>query len=222
VQAGLDTNVELRQGEGSLPETRQQIEALDEQIELLRHALAALTAQPPRALAGLSPKLNPVQALPLPAAVPADLLGRRADIAAARWRIGRRHGAGHPRLGDRPRQGRPAVGCGAVARGTPHAAARRVDRPGRRLRRQVQRPARPARAGRCAADDGGGPVWVDANFKDGQLRHLHVGQPVTLTADAYGDKVEFHGAVQGLSAGTGSVFLLLPAQNATGNWIKVV
>ena len=87
VQAGLDTNVELRQGEGALPEARQQIEALDEQIELLRHALAALTVQPPQSLAGLSPKLNPVQALALPTAVPADLLGRRADIAAARWRI---------------------------------------------------------------------------------------------------------------------------------------
>jgi NodT family efflux transporter outer membrane factor (OMF) lipoprotein len=87
VQGGIDTNVELRQGEGALPETRQQIEQLDEQIVLARHALAALTAQPPNALDALAPALKTVQAVPLPAAVPADLLGRRADVAAARWRV---------------------------------------------------------------------------------------------------------------------------------------
>ncbi len=87
VQGGLDTNVELRQGEGALPETRQQIEQLDEQIALGRHALAALTAQPPNALDDLVVPLRTVQAVPVPAALPADLLGRRADISAARWRI---------------------------------------------------------------------------------------------------------------------------------------
>jgi membrane fusion protein (multidrug efflux system) len=65
-------------------------------------------------------------------------------------------------------------------------------------------------------------VWVDANFKEGQLRKIRIGQPVTLTADVYGKKVEYHGSVAGLGAGTGSAFALLPAQNATGNWIKVV
>ena len=87
VQGGLDTTVEQRQGEGALPESRQQIEAIDEQITLTRHALAALTAQAPDALDGLSPQLAGVQRVPLPEAVPADLLGRRADIAAARWRV---------------------------------------------------------------------------------------------------------------------------------------
>jgi NodT family efflux transporter outer membrane factor (OMF) lipoprotein len=87
VQAGIDTQVELRQGEGALPETRQQIEALDEQIALARHALAALTVQPPNALDALAPRLQAVQALPLPPSVPADLLGRRADVEAARWRV---------------------------------------------------------------------------------------------------------------------------------------
>ena len=87
VDGGLDTAVELRQGQGALPESRQQIEALAEQITLTRHALAALSAQPPDALDALSPALRRVRAVPLPAAVPADLLGRRADIAAARWRI---------------------------------------------------------------------------------------------------------------------------------------
>jgi membrane fusion protein, multidrug efflux system len=65
-------------------------------------------------------------------------------------------------------------------------------------------------------------VWVDANFKEGQLRHMRIGQPVTLTADVYGSSVKYHGRVVGFSAGTGSAFAVLPAQNATGNWIKVV
>ena len=65
-------------------------------------------------------------------------------------------------------------------------------------------------------------VWVDANFKEVQLKKMRTGQPVTMTADLYGSKVTYHGKVVGLSAGTGSAFSLLPAQNATGNWIKVV
>ncbi len=65
-------------------------------------------------------------------------------------------------------------------------------------------------------------VWVDANFKEVQLRKLRIGQPATLISDAYGKDVTFHGTVTGLGAGTGAAFALLPAQNATGNWIKVV
>ena len=65
-------------------------------------------------------------------------------------------------------------------------------------------------------------LWVDANFKESQLAELLIGQPALLTADAYGSGVEFKGTVAGLSAGTGAAFALLPAQNATGNWIKIV
>ncbi|MCO4889172.1 HlyD family efflux transporter periplasmic adaptor subunit [Cupriavidus sp. WGtm5] len=65
-------------------------------------------------------------------------------------------------------------------------------------------------------------VWVDANFKEVQITHMRIGQPVTLEADVYGSRVEYRGKVAGFSAGTGSAFSLLPAQNATGNWIKVV
>ncbi len=65
-------------------------------------------------------------------------------------------------------------------------------------------------------------VWVDANFKEVQLRNMRIGQPVKLSADVYGSKVEFDGKITGLGAGTGAAFALLPAQNATGNWIKVV
>jgi membrane fusion protein (multidrug efflux system) len=65
-------------------------------------------------------------------------------------------------------------------------------------------------------------LWIDANFKESQLQRLRIGQPVELQADVYGKKVEYHGTIEGLGAGTGSAFSLLPAQNATGNWIKVV
>jgi membrane fusion protein (multidrug efflux system) len=67
-----------------------------------------------------------------------------------------------------------------------------------------------------------GQVYVDANFKEGQLRKVRVGQSATLTSDLYGGGVTYHGKVVGLSGGTGSAFALIPAQNATGNWIKVV
>jgi membrane fusion protein (multidrug efflux system) len=65
-------------------------------------------------------------------------------------------------------------------------------------------------------------VWVEANFKESQLKNLRLGQPAELTADVYGNKVIYHGSIEGLGAGTGAAFALLPAQNATGNWIKVV
>ena len=65
-------------------------------------------------------------------------------------------------------------------------------------------------------------VWVDANFKETQLRNMRLGQPVTLTADVYGDDVTFDGRLVSLGLGTGSAFALLPAQNASGNWIKIV
>ena len=65
-------------------------------------------------------------------------------------------------------------------------------------------------------------LWVDANLKESQLQRVHIGQPAELTADVYGKKVVYHGTVSGLGAGTGAAFALLPAQNATGNWIKVV
>jgi membrane fusion protein (multidrug efflux system) len=67
-----------------------------------------------------------------------------------------------------------------------------------------------------------GNLWIDANFKESQLRHIRIGQPATVKTDLYGGDAEFHGKVVGLGAGTGAAFSLLPAQNATGNWIKVV
>nr|WP_246312269.1 efflux transporter outer membrane subunit [Aquabacterium terrae] len=87
VAGGMDTQVELRQAESAVPEVRQQIEALAEQIALARHQLAVLSGQPPQALAALTPTLQPLPVDALPERLPADLLGRRADVVAARWRI---------------------------------------------------------------------------------------------------------------------------------------
>jgi membrane fusion protein (multidrug efflux system) len=65
-------------------------------------------------------------------------------------------------------------------------------------------------------------VWIDANFKEGQLEDMRIGQPVEVTADIYGGGVTYHGKIVGLGAGSGSAFALLPPQNASGNWIKIV
>ncbi|HGN1706401.1 TPA: multidrug efflux MFS transporter periplasmic adaptor subunit EmrA [Providencia rettgeri] len=66
------------------------------------------------------------------------------------------------------------------------------------------------------------PVWIDANFKETQLEKVRIGQSVTMSSDFYGEDIVYNGTVVGLDMGTGSAFSLLPAQNATGNWIKVV
>jgi NodT family efflux transporter outer membrane factor (OMF) lipoprotein len=92
VRAGLDTQLELRQNEGALPEARQQIEALQEQAALTQNALAALTGQGNRAVVQTPPSLASLKAIPVPAQLPANLLGQRPDIVAARWRV---EAAGH-------------------------------------------------------------------------------------------------------------------------------
>ncbi|MFY3385081.1 efflux transporter outer membrane subunit [Paracidovorax sp. MALMAid1276] len=85
--AGLDSQVELTQAQAAVPDARTQIEALDEQITLTRRQLAVLTGQAPDALARLTPRLAALQAAPVPEVLGADLLGRRPDVVAARWRV---------------------------------------------------------------------------------------------------------------------------------------
>ncbi|WP_296444384.1 efflux transporter outer membrane subunit [Rhodoferax sp. UBA5149] len=87
VNAGLDTRLELRQSEGTLPDARLQIETLQEQLTLARNALSALVGQPNRAVAPDLPTLSAIKNIANAATLPSDLLGRRADIAAARWRV---------------------------------------------------------------------------------------------------------------------------------------
>ncbi|MFG6449353.1 HlyD family efflux transporter periplasmic adaptor subunit [Roseateles sp. BYS180W] len=89
-------------------------------------------------------------------------------------------------------------------------------------RRSVQLGQRLAAGAPLMALVGLQQAWVDANFKEGQVARLRIGQKAKLVADVYGKAVEFDGRIVGLSAGTGAAFALLPAQNATGNWIKVV
>lgn len=86
-KAGLDTRVELESAQGVMPEIARDIAALDEQISLARHTLAALIGQGPDAADAIAPKLPAIEPLALPASLPADLLGHRADVAAARWRV---------------------------------------------------------------------------------------------------------------------------------------
>lgn len=66
------------------------------------------------------------------------------------------------------------------------------------------------------------PLWIEANFKETRLGDMRIGQPVSIVSDLYGDNVTYHGHIQGISPGTGSIFELLPPQNATGNWIKII
>lgn len=87
VEAGLDTRLELTQGQGAIPDARVQIEAIDEQVALARRQIAVLAGQAPEALAALAPRLDALKAVELPATLGADLLGRRPDVVAARWRI---------------------------------------------------------------------------------------------------------------------------------------
>lgn len=89
-------------------------------------------------------------------------------------------------------------------------------------RRQVQVGQRVAAGANLMTIVPAGKLYVDANFKETQLRNIRVGQKVTLVSDTYGSSVTFHGKVIGRGAGTGSAFALIPAQNATGNWIKVI
>jgi len=89
-------------------------------------------------------------------------------------------------------------------------------------RRSVQLGQRVAAGAPLMSVVGLDSLWVDANFKESQLGRLRIGQPATLVADVYGHQVTFNGTVAGLGAGTGAAFALLPAQNATGNWIKIV
>ena len=93
---------------------------------------------------------------------------------------------------------------------------------GQLARRQVQLGQRVAAGANLMAIVALDQVWVEANFKEGQLRDIRIGQPVSLTSDLYGASVRFEGRVVGLGAGTGAAFALLPAQNASGNWIKIV
>ena len=145
----------------------------------------------------------------------AQLNSARAQAAAARATIEDTEVAGHP-LVEQARADYRAAWV-AAQRNTVHApVSGYVAQRSVQLGQSVQ-PGQPLM--RVVPLEG---VWVSANFKETQLRNMRIGQPVELTADIYGRGAKYHGTVDGIGAGTGSVFSLLPPQNATGNWIKVV
>jgi membrane fusion protein, multidrug efflux system len=148
-------------------------------------------------------------------AAQADLNASRQQLAAIRARIDGTTLENHPQVQD-----------AAAAVRSAYLTWARTDLPapvsGYIARRNVQLGQRVAPGTALMAVVPLDQVWVDANFKEPQLKRMRVGQPVTLSADLYGSHVVFHGKVAGFGAGTGSAFSLLPAQNATGNWIKIV
>ena len=146
----------------------------------------------------------------------------QADLAAARQQLA----ANRARVDGTTLENHPDVRAAAAAVRNAYLAWTRTELPapvsGFIARRNVQLGERVAPGTPLMAVVPLDQVWVDANFKEPQLSRMRVGQPVTLSADLYGGHVVFHGHVVGFGAGTGSAFSLLPAQNATGNWIKIV
>jgi membrane fusion protein, multidrug efflux system len=148
--------------------------------------------------------------------------GAQADLNAARQQLA----ANRARIDGTTLENHPEVRDAAAAVRNAYLTWARTDLPapvsGFVARRNVQLGQRVAPGTALMAVVPLDQVWVDANFKEPQLSRMRVGQPVTLSADLYGGRVVFHGKVAGFGAGTGSAFSLLPAQNATGNWIKIV
>ncbi len=148
--------------------------------------------------------------------------GAQADLNAARQQLA----ANRARVDGTTLENHPEVRDAAAAVRNAYLTWVRTDLPapvsGFVARRNVQLGQRVAPGTALMAVVPLDQVWVDANFKEPQLSRMRVGQPVILSADLYGSHVVFHGKVAGFGAGTGSAFSLLPAQNATGNWIKIV
>ncbi|GAB2895082.1 EmrA/EmrK family multidrug efflux transporter periplasmic adaptor subunit [Microvirgula curvata] len=163
------------------------------------------------------------------AVTPEDLAHARDAVAAARAALdvaNRNRSTARAQVLDSPIAEQPKVAQAAAALKEAYLARKRntvvapVD--GYVARRSVQVGQRVAAGTPMMAVVPLRDVWVDANYKEVQLDRVRIGQPVKLEADLYGGKIEYTGKVAGVSAGTGSAFSLLPAQNATGNWIKVV
>jgi membrane fusion protein (multidrug efflux system) len=148
--------------------------------------------------------------------------GAQADLAASRQQFA----ANRARIDGTTLEDHPQVRDAAAAVRSAYLTWARTELPapvsGFIARRNVQLGQRVAPGTALMAVVPLDQVWVDANFKEPQLTRMRVGQPVTLSADLYGGRVAFHGRVAGFGAGTGAAFSLLPAQNATGNWIKIV
>jgi len=221
-----DTRIELTRSEAALAQTVQQVSTLYVNNSVLKAQISQRQAELARAEEDLKRRQSADQG----GAVAAEDLAHARDavkerkaalqtaeqqLAANRAQTGATNVAEHPNV----------LAAAARVRAD-YLAYARVNVPapvtGFVAKRSVQLGQRVAAGAPLMAVVPLDGVWVDANFKESQLKSVHLGQPVELHADLYGGDVRYHGKVIGFSAGTGSAFSVLPAQNATGNWIKVV
>jgi len=235
-----DARLALEQAEAQLAQTVRQVRQLYTNNGALAAQIALREADVAKArseLARANDDLNRRQALVGNGAVSKEELGHaqtqlanaksalaaaQAGVAAAREQL-----ASNQAMTDGTRfEQHPSVLAAAARLREAWLAAQRAALPapvdGHVAKRSVQLGQRVAAGAPLMSIVPLNQVWVDANFKESQLRQIRLGQPVRLTADLYGKKVAYGGRVAGLGVGTGAAFALLPAQNATGNWIKVV
>ncbi|CAN7546994.1 HlyD family secretion protein [Duganella sp. LjRoot269] len=223
---GADTRIELQRSEAALAQAVQQVSTLYVNNSVFKAQIAQRQAELARAEDDLKRRLAADQA----GAVSAEDLGhardavkeRKAALATAEQQLAsNRTQTAQQQISEHPN----VLAAAARVRADYLAYARaNVPAPvtGYVAKRSVQLGQRVAAGSPLMAIVPLDGVWVDANFKESQLKAVHIGQPVSLHADLYGKDVTYHGKVIGFSAGTGSAFAVLPAQNATGNWIKVV
>ena len=234
-----DTDVALQQAQAKLAQTVRQVrtyyvqnDALAADVDLRSADIVRAQAELARAQSDVSRRqqlaksggVSGEEILHAEAALKSAQSGlaqAKAALAAARAKLATNQAltrgtdvAGHGRAAGRRRPAQCLAG--AIA----HRAARAGRWRGGAPQRQVGQRVAPGAALMTVVPLD--QVWVEANFKEGQLRKMRIGQPVKMNADLYGTSVTYHGTIAGLDAGTGSAFALLPAQNATGNWIKVV
>ena len=221
-----DTRIELARSEAALAQTVQQVSTLYVNNKVLGAQIAQRQAELARAEADLARRQSADQA----GAVSAEDLAhardtikeRKAALANAEQLLA----ANRAQTSQSAVAEHPNVLAAASRLRADYLAYARANVPapvtGYVAKRSVQLGQRVAAGAPLMAIVPLDGVWIDANFKESQLKSVRIGQPVELHADLYGSDVRYHGKVIGFSAGTGSAFSVLPAQNATGNWIKVV
>jgi len=223
---GADAAVALADAEGRLGETVRQIR---QQFRAVAEADAVLAQRKTDLLRAQNDLNRRVQLAGSDALSAEDLVHAKETVAAAQdavtLAVTQLASARVPTEGTTLRQ-QPSVLRARAAYVQAYLAAQRNDIPapvdGFIARRSVQVGQRVAPGNALLAVVPLQGVWVDANFKEPQLRNLRIGQAARVSTDIYGSHVEYHGKVASISAGSGGAFSLLPPQNATGNWIKVV
>lgn len=223
---GADTRIELQRSEAALAQAVQQVSTLYVNNSVFKAQIAQRQAELARAEDDLKRRLAADQA----GAVSAEDLGHARDAVkerkAALDTAEQQLASNRTQTAQQQISEHPNVLAAAARVRADYLAYARANVPapvtGYVAKRSVQLGQRVAAGSPLMAIVPLDGVWVDANFKESQLKAVHIGQSVSLHADLYGKDVTYHGKVIGFSAGTGSAFAVLPAQNATGNWIKVV